>query len=118
MYLIQWPTNAPLQSQQIVIPSGTGAGTSFTITTYYSPQQIGWFITNLTYVNFVLNSLRITTQPNMLYQFINQLPFGLACFCQDNDEPTQQDDFYSGRAGLWLLDSTETAEYAEILANG
>ena len=119
MYLIQWPTNAPLQSQQIVIPSGTGAGTSLTLTTRFSPMQIGWFVDSLTYGStFILNGLRITTQPNMLYQFLNQIPFGLGCFSTDNREPTQQDDFFSGACNLYLLDSTEIAEYAEILANG
>ena len=114
MYLIQQVSNDPLQAQTLILPDGT----SLLMTTYFRPLQLGWFITNLTYGTFVLNGYRIVTSPNMLYQFQNQLPFGLACFSTQNREPSQQDDFISGACQLFLLSSDEVAEYAELLTNG
>lgn len=115
MYLIQQVTNDPLQSQTIILPNGT----TFSLTTYFRPLQLGWFINNLTYGNFQLNGVRITVNPNILNQFRNQIPFGLACFSsQNNREPSQQNDFISRACDLYVLDSDEVAEYAELLANG
>jgi hypothetical protein len=84
----------------------------------YKPQQLGWFITNLTWNTFTLNGRRITTSPNMLHQFKNLISFGLACFTTDNEEPMLQQDFSSGRASLYILSAAEVAWYTAFLANG
>lgn len=74
-------------------------------------MQFGWFFTNITYGSFVLNGLRITNLPNMLFQFQNKIPFGLACFSKANREPSLQDDFVSGNSKLYILTQAECEEY-------
>jgi hypothetical protein len=114
MLQIQQITDAPRQTQTLILPDGT----SLSLSLYFRPMQFGWFITELVYGAFVLKELRITNNPNMLYQFKNQIPFGLACFSSQNREPTQQNDFISGASVLYLLTSEEVAEYTELLQNG
>jgi hypothetical protein len=112
MYLIQQITSAPLQTQTLILPDGS----STNLTMAYYPQQYAWFITKLTYKTFTLNGLQITASPNMLNQWKNSLTFGLGCTCAGNREPTQQQDFSSGAAQLFILSAAEVAQYARILA--
>lgn len=111
MYLIQQITNDFLQKQTLTLPDGS----TFDLTLYFMPLQNGWFIKNLTYNNFVLNNLRITNSPNILHQFKNQIPFGIACYSKDNREPTQQQDFSSGASKLYYLTSDEVTYFAQVL---
>lgn len=112
MFQIQTITDDPLQAQNFTLADGSQLQMTF----YYRPRQTGWFIQNLIYGSFVLNELRITNSPNMLRQFINQLPFGLACFTSQLREPTQQEDFASGAATLYILTQAEVQEYQEFLS--
>lgn len=114
MFIIQQLTSDSLQKQILILPDGT----QLTMTIYFVPMQLGWFITNLTYGDFILNGLRITNSPNMLNQFRNQIPFGLACYSTQNREPSQQQDFSSGASKLYILSEAECTQYAELLANG
>ena len=107
-------TGNPLQLETVSLPSGS----NFTMTLYYVPMQIGWFITNLTYGSFTLNSIRITNNPNMLYQWQNILPFGLACFSSSQREPTQLQDFVSGASSLYILSQAECEAYAAYIKGG
>ena len=79
-------------------------------------MQYGWFITSLVYGSFTLNGIRISNSPNILNQFRNQIPFGLACYSTNNREPMLQYDFSSGASILYILDQAETQEYADILS--
>ncbi len=114
MLLIQQITTAPLQKQNLVLQSGA----ILTLKLYFRPLQFGWFINQLIFGDFVLNGLRITNSPNMLNQFKNQLPFGLACFSTANREPTQQQDFSSGASKLYILTEAEVDAYSEFLSGG
>lgn len=111
MLLVQQVTSDPLQTQTIILPDGS----SFSLTLYFSESQIGWFITNFTYGTFVLNGVRVTNNPNILNQWRNILPFGLACFSSQNREPTQAQDFSSGASNLYVLTQAEVLEYSEYL---
>jgi len=114
MNLIQNITTAANQTQSVVLPDGS----AFTFTMYFSANQLGWFITNLVYNTFVLNGMRITNNPNLLYQYQNQLPFGIACYTAGNREPTQQQDFSSGASGLYLLSKAEVLAYTAYINGG
>jgi hypothetical protein len=114
MFLIQQITSDPLQKQTLILPDGT----SLSMTINFVPMQYGWFITSLVYGAFILNGLRITNSPNMLHQFKNQIPFGLACFSNQNREPSQQQDFSSGTSQLYLLSAAEVAQYTGLLQSG
>lgn len=114
MNLIQQVTADAFQRQTLVLDDGT----TLTMTIRFVPMQLGWFITSLVYGAFVLNGLRITNSPNMLHQFRNQIPFGLACLSTANREPSLQEDFSSGASKLYILTSTEVAAYTEFLSHG
>lgn len=114
MLLIQPLTQAPKQQLTIVLPNGNTA----TMTIYFVPIQQGWFITNLTYGDFVLNGIRIVVSPNILNQFRNLIPFGIACFSDGNREPSLIQDFQSGACKLYLLTPEEVNNYASLLTLG
>jgi hypothetical protein len=114
MNLIQQITSDPFQQQTLILPDGS----SFLLQMYWAPQQYSWAITQLVYKSFTLNGLRISNSPNMLNQFQNQLPFGLACFSTNNREPSQQQDFSSGASQLYVLTAAEVAQYQAFLVSG
>lgn len=105
-------TSATFQKQTIPV----GDGTYFSLTIYYMPMQQTWVITELIYGSFTLNGFRISNSPNMLHQFINQIPFGLACFSIANREPMLQQDFAAGNSSLYVLSAAECLLYAEYLS--
>lgn len=114
MFLIQQITSDPYQKQTLILSDGS----SLSITMLFIPMQLGWFITELSYKDFSLKGLRISVMPNMLHQFRNQLPFGLACISSQKREPTQQDDFFTGTMKLYILSADEVAEYEDFLTDG
>lgn len=83
---------------------------------YFVSLQFGWFITSLTYQDFELNNLRITNSPNMLYQWRNLIPFGLACFSAGNVEPMQVQVFAEGISQLFVLTPDEVTYYTDYLS--
>lgn len=114
MNLINNITAYPNQQITFVL----GDGTTFQLSLYYVPMQYGWFITNLTYGTFVLNNIRITNNANMLYQWQNLIPFGLACFSPSQREPSQLQDFSSGASNLYVLTKAECEAYAAYIRGG
>lgn len=104
-------TNDPYQKQTFFLPDGD----QVTFLLYFRPMQYGWFIQEMTFNDFVLKGVRITNSPNMLFQFMNQIPFGLACYSKENREPMLQDDFSSGASTLYLLTAEECQEYLEFV---
>lgn len=114
MYLIQQVTSDSLQQQTFVLPDGSSVLMQF----YFVPMQYSWFITELVYQDFILNGLRIVVSPNMLLQYRNQIPFGLACYTTLNREPSLQQDFSSGAFQLYFLDSTEVQTVTQLLTGG
>lgn len=114
MLAVQQVTDNALQSQTIVLPDGTGIALQMR----YVPVQYGWFITSLVYGTFTIQGLRVVAGPNMLNQYQNQIPFGLACFVAGGREPTQQQDFSTGVARLYILTAAEVQQYTAFLAGG
>lgn len=94
------------------------SGASITIQMEYKPLQSSWYFTSIAYGDFEITNLRICTSPNILHQFKNQIPFGIAITSVGNFEPTQQQDFLSKRSTMYILDSTETEEYYRYLQGG
>lgn len=107
-------TSNPYQKQNLVLPDGSVV----TIIMYFRPMQYGWFLNQLTRNDFTINGLRITNSPNMLHQFINQIPFGIGCFSSANREPSLQEDFSSGASKLYILSQAECVAYQEFLRSG
>jgi hypothetical protein len=84
---------------------------------YFMPLQLGWFFSYLNYQNFTIRGLRITNNPNMLRQWKNILPFGMACFSAQEREPQLQQDFSSGASKIYILTSQEVKDYEEFLSD-
>lgn len=104
-------TDYAKQKQSIVLPDGS----SFSLSLYYSTRQNGWFIDELIYKTFTLRGTRICNSPNILHQFANKLPFGIACFSKNDIEPYFQRDFLDGNSALYLLSATEVATFEAYL---
>jgi hypothetical protein len=111
MFRVTSLTNDPYQKQTWFLPNGE----SVTVFLYFRPQQFGWFIQELVYKDFVLKGTRITNSPNILFQYMNQIPFGLACYSKQNREPSLQNDFLSGATSLYILSEAECQEYLELV---
>lgn len=114
MYEVTQVTSDPLQKQTLVLPDGS----VIVMQLYYVQQQYGWFVPSLTYGSFTLKGLRITNNPNMLRQWKNLIPFGMACFSVGQREPSQIQDFSSKNSILYILSEAEVVEYERYLSDG
>jgi len=111
MLKIQQVTNDTRQRQTLTLPDGT----ALTIEMYFVPMQYCWFIEKLTYLDFEVNGLKISNNLNILRQFKNQIPFGLACISVNDREPSFQDDFSTGASTLYILTAEEVEAYEDYL---
>jgi hypothetical protein len=114
MFQIENLTDNALQVQTLILEDGT----SILMTLYFSQVAQGWFIQNLTYGTFILSGFKVVNSPNLLYQWQNILPFGLACFSINNNaiDPSFVGDFLSGNSSLYILTQAECQQYAEFLS--
>lgn len=112
MFQVQQVTTDPYQKQTLLL-SGGG---QVVIVMRFIPMQYSWVFESLTYNNFLIENLRIVNSPNMLHQFRNQIPFGMACFSTDNREPSQQQDFSSRASILYILSEAEVIQFGEFLS--
>ena len=114
MFIVDSISTDAKQRQSLTIADGT----SFVLELEYKPQQYGWFITRLEYGDFLLTNIRVCTSPNLLHQYKNKLPFGIAVVSKNNFEPTQQEDFSLKNSIMYVLTDTESEEYLSALQNG
>lgn len=91
-------------------------GSNLILRLYFSDLQQSWFIEELSYEDITINCMRIGCSFNLLNQFKNKLPFGLACLAKNQREPTLQEDFLSGNAELFILTEEEVQQYSEFLS--
>jgi hypothetical protein len=99
------------QQQTLVLPSGE----VIVFAIEFVPMQYGWFITELTYLEFTLSGMRLCISPNLLRQYKNQLPFGLCLQSIDDREPALQQDFSSGNIKMYVLTEEEVQQYEDFL---
>lgn len=76
------------------------------ITLYFLPASQNWKM-DVVYNDFELYGFRVCNLPNLLCQFSNVIPFGMACTVSDGGEPFLINDFSGGRCELIILDSDE-----------
>jgi len=110
MLLISTITSDPKQSHTLILPSGK----SVTMDLEFKPLQAGWFM-DLQYETFSLKGFRVCSLPNLLRQFQNIIPFGMACYVDADQEPLFLDDFKSGRAKLYIMTTSEVQAYEDYL---
>lgn len=112
MKIIEGITDSALQENTVTLDDGT----NFTFVLKFVPMQYGWFFESLIYEDFVLNGFRVCNSPNILHQFRNELPFGIACISENDREPSLQNDFVSGQSKFYLLDEEEKQAFARFLS--
>lgn len=104
-------TSDPKQQFDAVIEGYDAA----TIYLEYKPQQYGWFM-NITWGNFASYNIRVALGPNILRQFKNILPFGIAIGGINNIEPVLLTDWLSNNQ-FYILDAAEV-QLVEDAING
>ena len=95
-------TNFADQVTQLQLPDGTVA----ILELIFNGTTERWTM-NLTYNNLSYNGIGVCCYPNILRQWRNILPFGIACVTSDGTDPFDINDFYSGRVVLYLLTSSD-----------
>lgn len=111
MQRIQNITAVPYQRQTLALSDGS----RLTITMRFVEQQRGWFFDEISWEGFRLTGLRISNNPNMLYQWRNLVPFGIQCSTNGGREPSLQEDFFSGASKLHILERSDVEAYREYL---
>ena len=107
-------TADPNQNLVIILADGT----QINLTLNYFAGQEGWFYSlNYNSGQFIVNNRRLVTSPNMLAQFENIIPFGLAVTTTDGYEPIFLTDFVSGRASFYILEAADVVAIAESIIN-
>lgn len=105
-------TENPSQVMSLVLENGN----NINLNLRYSQNQKGWFY-DLSYLGFNLYGRRVVTSPNMLRQFKNYIPFGLAVVTTDGHEPVFIEDFKNKRASMYTLNEEDVATVEELLAD-
>lgn len=90
------------QTMNIVLSNGGFV----TLNLNYLPAIQRWNF-GISYNDFIAAGMILCTHPNVLRQWKNILPFGLACTTTDGADPVLIDDFIGGRATLYLLESDD-----------
>ena len=91
----------------MIIVGENGETIDFTIE--YKPTQEEWYF-SLIYGTTIINGRKVCNFPNMLRQWKNIIPFGLACVISDGGEPNFLEDFTTGRATLLLLNAQDVLD--------
>ena len=76
------------------------------LTLEYIDSKQGW-IFSVTRNDFTVNQRNLVVSPNVLRQFRNYIPFGLAVFSTDKLEPAFIDDFTNDRISLYILNESD-----------
>lgn len=111
MYLIQNISADPYQKQSLILPNGD----RLVLTFYFSSMFYSWYISSMVHKNLTLNNIRIYNSLNILTQWSNRIPFGIACITQDNREPSLIQDFSSGVSKLYIIDQDEMKTWMEFI---
>ena len=117
MQIITGITDAPKQAISIPLPDGS----SFSLALTFVAQQAGWFF-DVAYstatISFQANGSRLCASPNILRQYQNVIPFGIACLCAGNVEPTTLTAFSDGTITFLLLDASDIADIEASIYTG
>ena len=85
-------------------------GTTAELQLIYQGATERWLL-NVSYgEDFSVMGINVCCLPNILRQWRNIIPFGLACTTDDQTDPFTVEDFASGRASLYLLTAEDVLE--------
>jgi hypothetical protein len=86
-------------------------GLSINIALRYMPRIQIWNM-DVSYNDFIAQGIPILCGPNILRQWRNIIPFGMACTNLYDLDPYTLEDFINGNSSLYLLDSPDV-QYVE-----
>lgn len=101
------------QVSQLQLPDGSVASMSL----LYNGTTERWTM-NVTYGNFTCNSIGVCCYPNILRQWKNVIPFGIACATADETDPFDVNDFLTKRAVLYLLTESDVSSVESQIFGG
>jgi hypothetical protein len=109
-------TNQPNQKYTIVLDNNETVDLVLT----YSDNQQCWFCDiNYKQDTFICNGIRVVSSPNILHQWKNVIPFGIAIITNDKTDPYFINDFSTNRVGLFILNADDvdfvSSNYINIL---
>lgn len=111
--LISNLTNFADQTTQLQLTDGTIA----TMELIYQGAAQRW-IANISYGTFVSDGIGLCCYPNILRQWKQILPFGIACVTADQTDPFDINDFSTGRVSMYLLNSTDIKTIESVVFGG
>lgn len=94
-----------MQTTKVVLPDGT----ELQIDLRYDPALQRWQFSVLR-ESFNATGMNLCIHPNILRDWRNVVPFGLACASTDGVDPLYVDDFANGRVSLFVLSAEEVIE--------
>jgi hypothetical protein len=93
------------QTTEVVLDDGSVVQFEFN----FLPAVQLWMM-NVTYGSFQANGITLVSHPNILREFRNNIPFGLALTSADGFDPLDISDFISGRIVLYVLTQSDVAD--------
>lgn len=81
-------------------------GTTFDMELIYQGATQRW-VMSISYGTLTINGINLCCYPNVLRQWKNLLPFGLACVTPNLTDPFDINDFANSRAVLYVLSQDE-----------
>lgn len=104
MLLINSLTNDSFQNFNLTgIP-----GVQIQVLLKFLPRVQRWFM-DISYGTFQANGIGVVSSPNLLRQWKNIIPFGIACINVNGLDPYAIDDWVNGASSFLLLDSVDVA---------
>lgn len=83
----------------------------------YKPAIQRW-VFNVAFDTFEADNLNLCLHPNILREFRDKLPFGLACTSTDGADPAFIEDFSSARVAVYLLSAAEVLQVETAIDTG
>lgn len=78
-----------------------------TLTMTWRDTQNAWFI-DVSYLQFSVKNLKLCRSPNVLGQFKNRIPFGIACGSTNKQDPLTLESFRDKVCFLFTLTAEDT----------
>ncbi|MDE2019607.1 MAG: hypothetical protein KGJ13_04650 [Patescibacteria group bacterium] len=94
-----------------VVSVGMPDGSIGQLALYFRATPQRWFFdfTHSSFPNGAIMGMGLCVHPNILRNFMNVIPFGMACITGTGLDPVSADDFVNGNATLYLLSQSDVA---------
>jgi hypothetical protein len=98
-------TNFADQQTVLILEDGSTAAIDLT----YNASAERWTM-NVTYGAHIINGIGLCDSPNIIRQWKNVLPFGLAFVTSDQTDPFDINDFATERVKMFLLNASDVLQ--------